>query len=293
MIDVSITRLVVSYNSAAILPWQARQCCEMPVLVVDNASSDGSADLAASLGARVLRLPANIGYGRAIMSGLAQVDTDFALVLNPDAAIDAASLGALADAATRYPECDLFVPALIGEDGTGFYRVESSLEKRQRHRRPPEGEACVPIISGAAMLVRVRAFREFGGFDPAIFLYFEEDELCFRYRAARRPIIYVPSATVQHLRDRSSSGDDATGLVKDVSFGWSLAYVMRRHGVGRPWRTFFGLVAKLPLYLLAGRRRRLRRQLARIRGFLAGARGRPAPFMPVDGLHEARATAHG
>ncbi len=277
-----LTRLVVSYNSAEVLPWQAENCPPLPTVVVDNASRDGTAEVAERLGLRVLRMPANFGYGRAIMAGLAQVDSEFALILNPDACVDAAGVAALLEAARRYPGCDLFVPRIVDGDGRETYRVETSFEPRQRDREPPTGEACIPVISGAAMFVRVAPFVAFGGFDPAIFLYFEEDELCFRYRAARRPIVYVPSATVTHLRDSSSSSDGGTSRLKDMSFGWSLAYVMKRHGGGSRWLALVRMAAKLPVYLVSGRWQRLQRQRGRIAGFVGALRGRSAPFMPDE-----------
>jgi len=277
-----LTRLVVAYNSAGALGWQAANSAPLPTLVVDNASSDDTVRTAERLGHRVLPLAANIGFGRGIMAGLAAIESEFALVLNPDAAADEAAVEALLETAERYQECDLFVPRIVDEDGTVFFRCETSFEPRQRHREPPDGEACVPVISGAAFMVRVAPFRAFGGFDPKIFLYFEEDELCFRYRAARRPIVYVPSASVLHLRDRSSEPSEKTSTIKDVSFGWSLAYVMGRHGTGSRLATLLSMAAKVPVYLFAGRTGRLRRQRGRIAGFLAALRGRPAPFMPPE-----------
>ncbi|MBZ8132743.1 glycosyltransferase [Afifella sp. IM 167] len=278
-----LTLLVVAYNSAEALRWQAAHCAPLPTLIVDNASADDTVRTAEELGHKVLPLDANIGFGRGIMAGLAETESEFALILNPDAAIDAASLAELLAAADRYRDCDLFVPRIVDEEGVVFFRYETSFEPRQRHRAPPEGEACVPVISGAAMLVRVSPFRAFGGFDPKIFLYFEEDELCFRYRAARRPMVYVPSAAVLHLRDKSSEPSTTTSAIKDVSFGWSLAYVMGRHGRGSRPATLLGMAVKMPLYLLSGRSERFKRQKGRIAGFLTALRGRPAPFMPPEG----------
>lgn len=276
------TVILVTFNSAEALRWHHEHSAARPTLVVDNASRDGTPELAEELGYAVLRLPANVGYGRAIMAGLSEVDSEFALVLNPDAAIDADGADALVAAAGRYPDCDLFVPRIVDEEGRVTYRVESSFEPRQRYRRPPEGEACVPVISGAAMFIRVKPFLAFGGFDPAIFLYFEEDELCLRYRAARRAIIHVPEATVVHLRDRSSGAEGGASRIKDVSFGWSRAYVIGRHGRGSPGLVFVGMLGKLCVYVLSGRRQRAKRQWGRIAGFASALRGRPAPFMPRD-----------
>ncbi len=276
----SLTRVIVAYNSGDVLRWQAARSEGLPTLLVDNASEDGTRAVAADLGYEVRALAANEGFGRGVMAGLLGVDSDLALVVNPDVAADASAVAALIAAAERYEDCDLFVPKLLGEDGTLFYRHESSLERRRMSRDVPDGPACIPMISGAAMLIRVRPFLEFGGFDPAIFLYFEDDDLALRYRAARRPIIYVPEAEVLHLGDRSSGPDRAANRIKDISFGWSRAYLMRKHGRGSRALCLAGMIAKLPVYLFAGRVQRFRRQIGRLRGFLRAVIGGPAPFFP-------------
>lgn len=278
----AITRVIVAYNSEAMLRWQAERSAPLPAILVDNASRDGTIGFARELGYRVIALGVNLGFGRGVMAGLRAVETELALVLNPDASIDAAGLAALVEAARQFPDCDLFVPKLIDATGAVFYRHESSLEPRLSARDIPDGPACIPMMSGAAMLIRVRPFLEFGGFDPAIFLYFEDDDLALRYRAGRRPIIFVPAARVLHLGDRSSGEDQAASTVKDVSFGWSRAYLMRKHGRGQRWICLAGMIAKLPVYALAGRVQRLRRQIGRIRGFTRALAGGPAPFMPIE-----------
>jgi len=275
------TRVIVGYNSATRLRWQAERSARLPTLLVDNASVDATVPLARSLGYRVLAFVENQGFGRGVMAGLRAVPTEFALVINPDAAMDGTAVQTLVAAARRYPECDLFLPRLVDETGGVFFRHESSLERRTL-RRVPEGTACIPMISGAAMLIRVRPFLAFGGFDPAIFLYFEDDDLALRYRAERRPMIYVPEAHALHLGDRSTAGDPEAGRVKDVSFGWSRAYLMAKHRRGLRWPSLAGMVAKLAIYAVAGRRQRMHRQVGRIEGFRAALRGEPAPYLPEN-----------
>lgn len=275
-----ITLVTVTYNSADVLPWQSARNASLPTLVVDNASSDGTADLARRLGHDVLSFRENQGFGRGVMAGLAAVRTELALVLNPDASVDSQSVAALLSAARAWPDCDLFLPKLVNEGGDVFFRHESSLEPRLARRDVPEGIACVPMISGAAMLIRVRAFLAFGGFDPAIFLYFEDDDLALRYRAARRPMIYVPTASAVHLGDRSSGEGGKASRAKDVSFGWSRAYLMAKHNRGSRVLCLAGMIAKLLIYAVALRTQRFKRQWGRILGFRAAMAGRSAPYLP-------------
>lgn len=279
----SVTLVVVAYNSAEALRWQAGARPGAPVLVVDNASADDTQAAAREAGAEVLALPENIGFGAAAMAGLARVETPFALILNPDARVEAPALAALEAAAARYPEADILLPRLLGEDGAEFFRFETAFDARAPRRVPPEGEACVTALSGAAVFVRVADFLARGGFDPEIFLFFEDDDLALRRRAARQPLIYVPSAEVAHLSDRSSGGSARAARIKHLSFGWSLVHVARKHGRGGVGRRMALMAAKLPVYLVSGRWSRLRRQTLRLRGMVRALRGRPAPFRPASG----------
>jgi N-acetylglucosaminyl-diphospho-decaprenol L-rhamnosyltransferase len=271
-------RLIVSYNSAEALQRFATPL-SIPTLVVDNASTDLTRKVAEGLGFRVLALDANHGFGSAIMKGLAALDDELVLVVNPDLSTDEAALEALIDAAQRYPEADLFVPAILKPDGTSFFRFESRFEPRAVHREPPEGEACIATMSGAAFLVRRSSFLTHG-FDPAIFLYFEDDDLSLSYAAARRPIIYLPQTRVIHAGNVSSVPNRATDRLKNISFGWSWGYVMMKHRCGDPAASARGLILKMLGALLTFRFSRLRRHAETREGLLAFLAGRKAPYSP-------------
>lgn len=273
-----VTRLLIAYNSASLMPWQAES--DLPTLVVDNNSTDETRTAALAAGFETLTLPVNEGFGRAIMAGLAHIETPFALVLNPDARPEPGAVETLLDAATAFPECDLFLPALTDASGAAFFRHETVFERRVKDRRPPTGLTCIPTFSGAALFVRVAPFLAFGGFDPKIFLYFEDDDLALRYRTARRPAIHVPEARVRHLGDRSSEGDSQAHIVKDRSFGWSRAYVQHKHQAGSLWLTLTGMGTKWLIYAISLRHLRRQRQQGRIAGFWLFLRGRPAPYLP-------------
>lgn len=232
-----IARLLVAYNSASALrEYAASALPGVDTLVVDNASSDDTCAAAEALGFRVLRLERNIGFGGAIMRGLSTLEHEFVFIANPDVKAEAGAVSILIDAARRYPEADIFVPAIRNDDGGLFFRYESQFEPRARHRKPPEGEACIRTISGAALLVRRAAFVE-NGFDPGIFLYFEDDDLSLRYAKAHRPMVYIPRAEVGHAANKSSSPSRRTDRLKNLAFGWSWGYVMHKHGMGDARRT--------------------------------------------------------
>ncbi|MEM1300344.1 MAG: glycosyltransferase family 2 protein [Pseudomonadota bacterium] len=275
-----ITRLLVAYNSAEALQDHARSSPPGPTLIVDNASTDRTGEVARSLDFDVLRLEANVGFGMGIMAGLTHLDAELVLVMNPDVTLRADTESELLRAAREWPECDLFVPQLIGGGGHVFFRHESRFEPRSKDRRPPFGDCCVPSISGAAMLIRRAPFIEFGGFDPEIFLFFEDDDIAVRSWRARHPAIYVHGAVAEHEEGSSSGRDARAHHIKDVSFGWSLMYVGAKHFGRRGWRDFVAMALKLLVYAISGRRQRMLRQWGRLTGAWAWLRGGRAPFRP-------------
>ena len=102
-----VTVVVVTYNSAHCLPALAQHLRLCPhVLVVDNASADGCAQAVASQlpHASVLTLERNLGFGAANNRGLSRVQTEFALLLNPDCELEPAALAQLIRSADAWPD---------------------------------------------------------------------------------------------------------------------------------------------------------------------------------------------
>ena len=186
-----ITAIVVAFDSAHALPdclgALARE--RAPVIVVDNASSDSSAELAERLGVRVIRNARNEGYGRANNSGARAAESDFLLIVNPDIALEPGAVAALLAAAERYPDAGLLAPRIVEADGRFFFQPRSLLSPYLKNPGGrlalPEGDACAPYLSGACFMIRRALFLRLGGFDENIFLFYEDDDLCRRDRRRR------------------------------------------------------------------------------------------------------------
>lgn len=273
-----VTRVLVGYNSAGVLAYSYLDPAILPTLLADNASSDDTAARAAALGYGVLAMGANAGYARAVNAGLRCANTPFVLIANPDLRLAPGCLKALLAAAKRYRDADIFVPRILKTDGREFFRFETRFEPRVKNRRPPAGDACIIAVSGAILLVRREAFLVAGGFDENIFLYFEDDDIGFRYRAARRAIVFVANAECEHLGDKSSAGAPELSTLKSKSLGWSWAYVMSKHGAGHRWAALGKIAAKTAFHTGTLQVRKAHRDAAILSGFVAAMRGRPAPF---------------
>ena len=218
--------VIVSWNSGAYIAQAVRSIPEgTRVVVVDNASTDGSAEIAEEAGARVIRLESNIGFGPACNRGARQESgtTRAILFLNPDAALcgGAPALERLVAALDADARIGAVAPALVGQGqelfqlrrfpGVGSLLREASLLNRLaprnrglRHERYLDVDRSVPFDveqpAAAALLVSARVFAELGGFDPAFVpAWFEDVDLCARIWKSGRTIRYFPAVEATHV----------------------------------------------------------------------------------------------
>ncbi|MEE1611286.1 glycosyltransferase family 2 protein [Microvirga sp. CF3016] len=278
-----VTAIVVTFDSAHALPecLGALAADGVPVIVVDNASTDGTVAVAEGQGARVVRNARNEGYGRANNIGARAADTEFVLIVNPDCVVDTGAVAALVDAARRYPEAAFFAPQIVEPDGRVFYQPRSllatSLTNPGGRLVLPEGEACAPFFSGACFLIRRDAFLALGGFDENIFLFYEDDDLCRRIADSGSALIYVPQAVVRHGRGRSSGDRPGRIFASRWHQAWSRAYVSRKYGLPNPAPGMLAINAlKAAGASLTFRRKLIERYAGSAAGAWAAIRGRKA-----------------
>lgn len=278
-----LVAIVVAHDSAHALPdcLAALRAEGVPALVVDNASRDGSADLAERLGARVIRNPRNEGYGRANNIGVRAADAARVLIVNPDLILRPGAVAALRAGAQAYPDAGLYAPRIVEPDGRFFFQAQSFLapylQNPQGRRDPPEGDACAPFLSGACLMVERALFLDLGGFDEAIFLFYEDDDLCRRMADAGRALVHVHGAEALHGRGRSSAPERGRVFRARWHIAWSRAYVARKYGLPDTSRSTLlvnGLKAALSLLVL--RRAGWERYGGAAAGALAALRGRSA-----------------
>jgi GT2 family glycosyltransferase len=225
----SVAVVVVNANGGDLLERALRAVAEQTlpprrVLVVDNASTDGSVD---GLEERhpsfeVLRLDQNVGFGAANNIAVqAASDCEWVALLNPDAFAKPRWLEALVEAARAEPDYSFFASRLLLADdprkldGTGDVYHVSGLAFRRDHGRPvgsverPGAEVFSPCA--AAAMYRRSEFLEVGGFDERYFAYLEDLDLGFRLRLAGHRCRYVPESTVLHV------GSPSTGRTSDFT----------------------------------------------------------------------------
>lgn len=235
MTAARVTIVTVSYNSAAVLAPMLASCPQgVPVVVVDNASSDmsGIRAVTARHGATLIENPENLGFGTACNIGAARAETEFILFLNPDATLAETTLDQLLATADAHPDASAVNPVTLGENGAPALKRKSDLIPKSEFlsRQVPDRDRRIPTLNGAAFLVRTCAFRGIGGFDPNIFLFFEDDDLGERLRQSCGPLMLSHAAQVIHDAGNASSGPRLAGEVfKAWHMGFSRLYTMRKH----------------------------------------------------------------
>ena len=230
----SVSAIVVSYNVRDQLLDTLRayyKTCgpQAEVVVVDNASSDGSADAVAAAfpQATLIRLDHNTGFGSANNAGLEKCHGELVLTLNPDVLVRAGCVATLAAFLHANPQAGAAGPRLERPDGkldlaarrgfpsplSAFYRLSGLsrlFPKSRRFNRYNLGdvssESAHEIDAGTAacLMVRRKAIDQVGFFDPQFFMYGEDLDLCYRLRANGWKIYYVPDALAVHLKGSST-----------------------------------------------------------------------------------------
>lgn len=279
----STTAIVVAYDSAAVLPscLDAIERNGIGVVVVDNASLDGSAEIAARAGAHVIRNSQNQGYGRANNQGVLAATTPFVLIVNPDLMLSRDAVSKLLAAAGRYPDGVIFAPRITEPDGRVFFQAQSLLSPRHLNRAKkdavtPSGDACAPFLSGACMMIRRDAFMVAGGFDPNIFLFYEDDDLCRRL-GQMGGLIHVDEARAAHQRGGSTAPAKGRRFTARWHLAWSHCYIAKKWGLPSPALSGFLLnMLKTFGYRLLLKPDMVERQWGTTIGYLAWMRGRSA-----------------
>jgi GT2 family glycosyltransferase len=203
------------------------QTIEYEVIVVDNASPQGSSRLRLDPDVKLVRSGANGGFGAGCNLGALHATGRYLLFLNPDTRFLNDVLAELVQFIDRQPFVAIAGPLV--EDRTGKLSFEAGrslptlfnefLQHSTLAFKFPKGPwtsqpylSCwdhkstreVETVLGACMLVRSDAFRRIGGFDEAFFLYSEELDLCHRFRRDGLQIWYVHTARLLHKERQST-----------------------------------------------------------------------------------------
>jgi N-acetylglucosaminyl-diphospho-decaprenol L-rhamnosyltransferase len=178
--------------------------------LLDNDSGEPLDDVAARLDhCHAFAAPRNLGFGAGHNLLAARTEARYLWILNPDVELlspDGVTT-LLSNLQSDGPIVAVGPKLLTASGATQRYdhgrlrgpRAQIALRGGHSYWRPTDARTRVAWVSGAALLIKRDAFMEIGGFDENLFLYKEEEDLCWRLRANGGQIIYEPSVTLRHL----------------------------------------------------------------------------------------------
>jgi GT2 family glycosyltransferase len=255
---VELSIVVLSWNTReltlACLGALARDTAAGPreVVVIDNASEDGSAEAIAAAfpDVRLVRNAQNAGYARGNNQGVALAQGAFVLLLNSDTEVRPGAVDRLVAFLKAHPGHGAVGPKLVNPDGsvqkacqrfpglltalcfdTWIGRLwPGTLVERRYHYRDFDhlGSRDVEQPPGACFLMRTAEYRELGGFDEGLWLFFNDVDLCRRIWRRGRRIHYLAEAEVLH------HGGASTKRFASMVVTWHrnrLAYYRKQYGV--------------------------------------------------------------
>lgn len=227
-----VTIVVVNWNSGELLKDCVRSVGEIggdlvhKIIVVDNNSTDGSADFLKSFcNVRLVLLGENLGFGKACNLGAQYAESDYLLFLNPDAALHSTTLrkavdymqdplnakvaicgvqlldefGHVARSCARFPSPIGFLAHAIGLDR--FFPRLGHVMAEWDHDKNRE----VDQVIGAFFLVRRSTFESLSGFDERFFVYFEEVDFSYRARQIGCASTYLADVQAFHAGGGTSN----------------------------------------------------------------------------------------
>jgi GT2 family glycosyltransferase len=230
VIDLSI--VIASFNARADLErcltslHQPSPALAHELIVVDNASTDGSAAAARRWpDVQVIALPTNVGFAAANNAGIRRSTGRTLLLLNSDTVVPAGALERLLAELDRHPEAAAIGPRLVDGEGHAELSFGSMIgplnELRQRRlmrgleRGDPATRRQVDAmtrrdgspdwVSGACLLVRRADAEAVGLLDERFFMYTEDVDFCAALRARGRQVLFTPAVEIVHLRGRSAA----------------------------------------------------------------------------------------
>jgi GT2 family glycosyltransferase len=225
-----ISVIIVNFNAGQGLVDSARAAIAdaHEVIVVDNASSDGSLELLESVFGgnpkmRIVRSQSNEGFAKACNRGVAKASGEYIFFLNPDCELEKGAMACLLEAIQANAEVAMVGGLLLNPNGSeqaggrraiptpwrafvrsfGLTRFSKRWPKLffdfHLHKAPlPQSAIEVEAISGACMLVKREAIQDIGLLDEEYFMHCEDLDWCVRFRRGEWKILFVPDARMLH-----------------------------------------------------------------------------------------------
>lgn len=256
----TVSIIVVNWNTRGYLQQclasirQSQAACVCEVIVVDNDSSDGSAEMVATVfpGVTLIRAGSNLGFARANNLAMARARGSLLALVNSDALVHAGCMETLSDYLASHRDVALVGPRVTGGDGRlqrtcrrlptlwntscrtlALDRLFTDSRVFGGYEMPQwdhESESEVEVLSGCFCVARRSAVDQVGGLDEQFFFYGEDIDWCKRFADAGWKLVFVPAATATHFGGGSTSNAPLRYSIEILRA--TLKYWRKHHGRG-------------------------------------------------------------
>lgn len=265
---MKLSVVIVSFNTKELL----KKCLESikgsglkasdyEVIVVDNASQDGSVEMVKEEFPEVKLIvnQENLGFAKANNQALKQVYGEYCLLLNSDTQVKPGALEKLVEFAEKHPEAGVIGARLLNPDGSiqpSVYHLPTIWRAILEYWLGMEGEyekyavtgtnpVSVEAVTFACALIPKITIEKIGLLDERYFMYFEDLDYCWRVRQAWLKVYYLSTAEVNHYHGASGKGSSATyryllessKIYNGQLKYWFLTFIIWS---GQKWRKIFG-----------------------------------------------------
>ena len=243
------------------------------VIVVDNGSTDGTADWIKEHHPEIslTRNQANLGFTRGNNQAMEMAKGDFILLLNPDTFLTEDCFGPQLDFLRENPDVGITIPKVLNADGSfqqqsrrgdarpvevfGYFLKLGKLFPQNKALNgylqswlPEDEVAEVKAVSGSCMFIKREVYEKIGGLDERFFAYQEDSDYCLRARQAGWKVMYVPLSSIIHYAGEGGSKNNPYHSI----FQWHRSYYLyyrkhfsREHFFLFNWFFYLVMIAKL------------------------------------------------
>lgn len=266
--DISV--IIVNYNvreflnNALISLFKAVAHLEAEILVVDNASDDGSVELLQKNfpSVKLIANKENLGFAKANNQALAEAKGNYILLINPDTLVQEDSLAKLMAFLVEHPKVGMAGCKILNPDGsfqlpcrrsfptpwaafTKTFGLSALFPKSKLFAKynltylDEDTTYEVDAVSGSFMLLRREVYEKIGGLDESFFMYGEDLDWCFRVQKAGWKVYYVPVTSIIHYKGESTKRSNIDEL--KVFYNAMKLFVEKYHGGAPLWSSFIYL----------------------------------------------------
>lgn len=239
-VDHRVTAVVVAYQSRSLINQIVKNLQHFSSFVVVDNSTSPSQSVLAELSEIIPqgvypKNNKNRGYGGGNNLALSYVTSEFALIINPDVDLNISSINSMIATADSYPNA-IIIGAKIFDSRQKTQDVSYGWRYPDNPINPyiePDGDLSSMFLAGCCLLIRVKPFKEMGGFDENFFMYYEELDICQRAIAAGGDCVLSANAYVNHFSQSSSTPSWRVTYIKTLHYSKSKQIFLNKYGYER------------------------------------------------------------